>query len=356
MELSDFNFSKLLNKRLAIHVLFWVAVFLYNLVGNWNYSENKRAMVELYASQLLVQMAMAYFLSYFQLPRYLIQKRYVPFFTSLFASVYITFVSYVTFRILYFEPTYPSYFGARAALSHLSYFDVARFVMYATSFSTPALIMAGIKLIKNQHKEQQQRQLLEKEKLQTELSFLKNQLNPHFLFNTLNNLYMLTLKSSPQAPVVVAKLSDTLDYILYRCQERTVPLKGEIELIQSYLALEKIRHSGDVFIDFDLEGEPDSESIAPLIMLSLVENAFKHGINKHPGPSKLNIKLAVKKNEISFSVFNSKWFDQNKSANSNHIGLKNIKRQLELIYPNKHSVDINEQENSYFVQLRIETR
>jgi LytS/YehU family sensor histidine kinase len=227
--------------------------------------------------------------------------------------------------------------------------------MYATSFYTPAFIMAGIKLIRIQHEEKQKHQQLEKEKLQTELSFLKNQLNPHFLFNTLNNLYMLTLKSSPQAPEVVAKLSETLDYILYRCHEKVVPLKGEIELIKSYLALEKIRHSEQVSILFNFEGEVASEHIAPLIMLSLIENAFKHGINKHPGPSQLNIKLVVQENQINFSVYNTRWNDRNQPVGTNGIGLKNIQRQLELIYPNNHSINISEQESSYFVELKIKS-
>jgi len=359
MSSANLTFSKLFTRRIGLHALFWIGVFAFNLLENWPFSNNKSALVELHATRLPLQMLVAYFLTYFQLPQYLMKRRYVHFFISFLISVYLTCVLYLTYRVFYFEPAYPDFFGGKLPHSYFIYFDFVKFVMYATSFYTPAFVMAVIKLIRIQHEEQQKRQLLEKEKLQTELSFLKNQLNPHFLFNTLNNLYMLTLKSSPLAPEVVAKLSETLDYILYRCQEKVVPLKGEIQLIESYLALQRIRHSEQVSINFNLEGQVDSESIAPLIMLSLVENAFKHGINKHPGSPQIDIKLVVKKNEINFSVYNSKWNDRNQSRSSsggksNGIGLKNIQRQLSLIYPNKHSMNINEQENSYFVEMKVD--
>ena len=353
---TNFFFSKLFTRRTGLHILFWIAVFAFNLLENWYYSDNKRALIELYATKLPLQMLVAYWVTYFQLPHYLIRKRYGRFFVSLFISVYLTCILYVTYRVFYFEPTHPDYFKAPLSPTYFAYFDFLKFVMYATSFYTPALIMAGIKLIRIQYEEQQKRQLLEKEKLQTELSFLKSQLNPHFLFNTLNNLYMLTLKSSPQAPEVVARLSETLDYILYRCQEKFVPLKNEIQLIQNYLGLEKLRHNEHVSINFNFEGEIDSEFIAPLIMLSLVENAFKHGINRHPGPAVVTIHLLVKEEELNFTVYNSKWSDHDQSDKSNGIGLKNIQRQLELIYPNKHNMNINEQENSYFVDLKINLR
>jgi two-component system LytT family sensor kinase len=349
----QFTLSKIFTRRLSLHILFWIGVFVFNLLEDWSYSDDKHALIELYVTKLPVQMLVAYWLTYFQLPQYLIKKRYVRFFISLFLSVYLTCILYVTYRVLYFEPAHPGYFRAPLPQTWFIYFDLIKFVMYATSFYIPALIMAGIKLIRIQYEEQQKLQLLEKEKLQTELSFLKNQLNPHFLFNTLNNLYMLTLKSSPQAPEVVAKLSETLDYILYRCHEKVVPLTGEIQLIQNYLTLEKIRHHEFVSINFNCKGEFNSKSIAPLIMLSLVENAFKHGINKHPGPSQVTIILAVKDEELNFSVYNSKWNDVDQAGKSNGIGLKNIQRQLELIYPDNHSIHIDDQENSYFVRLKI---
>jgi hypothetical protein len=356
MNSTNLSFSKLLTRRTGLHILFWAGVFLFNLLENWPYADNKTALVVHHAARLPLQMLVAYFLNYYQLSQYLMRRRYVHFFISFFISVYLTCVLYVTFRAFYFEIAYPDFFRAKLPHAYAIYFDFVKLLMYATSLCTPAFVMAVIKLIRIQYQEQQKRQLLEKEKLQTELSFLKNQLNPHFLFNTLNNLYMLTLKSSPLAPEVVAKLSETLDYILYRCQEKVVPLKGEIQLIESYLALQRIRHSEHVSINFNFEGEFDSQFIAPLIMLSLVENAFKHGINNHPGSPQIDIKLSVKNNEINFSVFNSKWSDQKQSSKSNGIGLKNIQRQLSLIYSENYSIKINEEENSYFVEMKIKFR
>lgn len=297
-------------------------------------------------------MAAAYFLSYVQIPRQLLRKKYPQFSISLFLSIYITCTLYATYRAFYFEGAYPGYFKMASDRTYLLYIDVIKYLMYASALYTPAVVMAVIKLTRTQYEEQQKRQLLEKEKLQAELSFLKNQLNPHFLFNTLNNLYMLTLKASPQAPEVVAKLAATLDYMLYRCHERTVPLKGEIELIENYLMLEKLRFNSDVSVKFSHANGVGSKSIAPLIMLSLVENAFKHGVNKSNSQSTVDISLTLDDNTIRFSVGNSKNGMHN--GVSSGIGLKNIRRQLELIYPGNHRLAIDDRETFYSVELTID--
>src|SRR5258707_7972213 len=172
----NLSFSKLFTRRTGLHTLFWVGVFAFNLLENWPYSENKWALIAHLTARLPLQMLVAYCLTYFQLPQYLMRRRYVHFFISFLISVYLTCVLYLTYRVFYFEPAYPDFFGARLPNTYFIYFDFVKFVMYATSFYTPAFVMAVIKLIRIQYEEQQKRQMLEKEKLQTELSFLKNQL------------------------------------------------------------------------------------------------------------------------------------------------------------------------------------
>ncbi len=333
-------------------MLFWIGVFVFNVLENWYRSEDKAAIIEIYTIQLPLQMAAAYLLSYVQLPRYLFKKKYIKFICSLLVSVYIICSIYATYKAFYFEPLHPGYFKPDPAGRNWLYFDFLKYLMYAVTIYTPATVMAGIKLVRTRTEEERKLQSLEKEKLQTELSFLKNQLNPHFLFNTLNNLYMLTLKSSPQAPEVVAKLSETLDYMLYRCHERLVPIKGEIQLIENYLLLERLRLSNETIINFNFqEEELASNTIAPLIMLSLIENAFKHGLANGKENSKVDIKLQIRGQTLVFVVTNTK--SSSIASNSKGIGLKNIQRQLELIYPKKYKLSIDNKEETYSTELQI---
>jgi two-component system, LytTR family, sensor kinase len=338
-------------RRILLHILFWVCVYAYNILENWSSVDNKRALIEIYTTKLPVQIIIAYLLTYVLLPTYLFRKRYLQFYGYLLLTIYVTCILYANYRAFYFEVAYPDYYKAKTQPSVFLYFDVMRFLMYASSFFTPAAMMAVIKLIRTKNEDQQKQQWLERDKLQVELRFLKNQLNPHFLFNTLNNLYMLTLKASPDAPEVVARLSETLDYMLYRCHDREVPLAGEIQLIENYLLLEKLRLSKDVVITFHHQEEIDRGRIAPLIMLSLVENAFKHGVSQGVGNAAIAIELRVDQHALTFSVKNTKYL--HRKPNPDGIGLRNIRRQLDLIYQNRHTFRIEENDSSYHVELQV---
>ncbi len=338
--------------RVALHGFFWMCVLLYGLLENWTASDNKQAILELYLTRLPVQIALAYFLTYVLLPKYLTKGAYVQFIIILLLSAYVVSVSYSLYRAFYFEPKYPGYFKTQTVHTPAMYFAFLKFLMYITTFYTPAAIMGLIRLVRIQHAEERQRESIEKQMLLAEMSFLKNQLNPHFLFNTLNNLYMLTLKASPQAPEIVARLSETLDYMLYRCKEHAVPIRGEVQLIENYLALEKLRLSDEVVINFNKPAEPGTATVAPLIMLALVENAFKHGINKAIGEASVDIDLQLVNSHLIFTVGNTKAPHANGSA-THGIGLKNIRRQLELMYPQKHELSIEDGTHHYMAKLQI---
>jgi len=349
--------SYMITDRIAVpvvvrHGLFWIAVFLYGLLENWSGSEDKQAIVETFLTKLPLQIFVAYYLTYILLPGFLMKGAYVQFVIALIVSAYLVSLSYSLYRAFYLEPKYPAYFRSRTEHSLAMYFAFSKFVMYVTSFYTPAAIMVLIKLLRIQHAKEQQREAVEKQMLLTEMSFLKNQLNPHFLFNTLNNLYMLTLKASPQAPEVVARLSETLDYMLYRCREHAVPVHGEVQLIENYLALEKLRLSDEVVINFNKPDEPGSATVAPLIMLALVENAFKHGINKAIGKAQVDIDLQLAETLLIFTVTNTKAVNTN-DGTAHGIGLKNIRRQLELMYPQKHNLTIDDATHHYIAKLQI---
>jgi LytS/YehU family sensor histidine kinase len=203
---------------------------------------------------------------------------------------------------------------------------------------------------------QQERKELESQKLQSELKFLKSQIDPHFFFNTLNNLYALTLKKSDLAPEIVLRLSEMMRYMLYECNELKVPLDKEIKYLQNYIELEKLRQGDNFEISFNVKGEARDKVIAPLVFIPFLENSFKHGVNNQIKSGFVNINMDLTDNDVMMSIENSKITslnDKNLIKKSGGIGLKNVKRRLKLIYPNSHNIDIIDKANSFKVLLDI---
>lgn len=193
-------------------------------------------------------------------------------------------------------------------------------------------------------------QNLKAEKAKTELSLLRTQINPHFFFNTLNNLYALTVKNSKQAPDVILKLSDMMRYTIYEGEKETVALKDEIEYLNNYIELHKIRYKKSVEITFKHEIDT-SLTIAPLMYIILLENAFKHGIETLTENAFIHINLHEDKDFIHFKIENN--FDPKEVSETKGIGLTNLKRRLDLIYPKKHQLNSTKENNIYKTTLKI---
>jgi len=213
-------------------------------------------------------------------------------------------------------------------------------------------------LFVNWHKRNNQFIALEKEKSETELELLKQQINPHFFFNTLNNLYALCLKKSEKAPEVVLQLSELMRYVVYQGKEDFVPVKDEIKYIEDYISLQSIRLHKSLELDIDMQLEDKSATIAPLLMVILIENAFKHGIEPATEACFLSIKLIVRQSKLTFicqnSVEKDEIVNETKENKSTGIGLVNLQRRLSLLYPNKHQLDLDLQSKSYTAELTID--
>lgn len=224
-------------------------------------------------------------------------------------------------------------------------------LIIVTSLSTLARI--PLDWLKVQH----EKQTLQTKNIETELNMLKNQINPHFLFNTLNNLYALSLKKSDYAPELILKLSDMLRYMLYECNEERVYLEKEIQYIRNYLDLEKIRLSQNADIKIEIVGNIASVKVAPLLFIPFIENSFKHGLKTSTNNAYIYIQFEVT-DEIKFSITNSKsqpipGFKPIQSVGG--IGLTNVQKRLELIYPNRYDLHIDNQLDSYSVILHLYT-
>ena len=218
------------------------------------------------------------------------------------------------------------------------------FIVFTTAF----------KYYKKGIKQQYRLQEAESKQLQTELALLKSQVNPHFFFNTLNNLYALSLDRSERVPEVILKISDLMRYVLESSNNKMVELNREIIFLQNYLSLEKLRLSTNSDVKFNVAGQTDGKTIAPMLLIPFIENSFKHGVSASTSSNYVLMDLKIEGNELFFSIENNK--QENYRANeqsSSKSGLKNVTRRLELLYPNRYKLNIEENKKSYKVNLQI---
>jgi len=217
------------------------------------------------------------------------------------------------------------------------------------------IVTSGFKYYRLGVKQQYRLQEVEFKQLQTELALLKSQVNPHFFFNTLNNLYALSLDKSDQVPEVILKISDLMRYVLDSSKQKTVPLSDEVRFLESYLALEKLRLSGNTDVRMTVDGNLNGKHIAPMLLAPFIENGFKHGINKSVKGGYIHIDLKMNENDLSFTIENSKSRSADPDQDdSSKLGLRNVKRRLELLYPDTHELSSREDEKIYRVDLGIQ--
>lgn len=347
--------DNILKNRPLTHVMFWCVILLLQS-QIFLYAGHDFRLVLIFTLALLPSIILAaYILVYYQLPKLAYKKKYVLFFISLLASMYLfTFLGRV-FTIYLAEP----YLGIVNQAPSLDYmWTVAGSIdrlarSYLLAVYLAPFIMATIKLIKQRNLVRSEIDALEKEKATSELNFLKTQIHPHFLLNTLNNIYALTLKKSDLAPDSVLMLSEMLTYVLYRCSEKYVPIVNEIKLLENYISLEKLRYGENLNISFTKEIANENAMIAPLILLSIVENSFKHGASGATEVPVITINLIETEGKLNFTVFNSKENEDNQEQLRKGIGGQNIKKQLDLLYPNSYEYQVVEDSISYEVILKI---
>lgn len=225
-------------------------------------------------------------------------------------------------------------------------------ITFLTVLFSVVLILV-LKLLKNWYEEEQAKKRLQQLTVETELKFLKSQINPHFLFNSLNNLYALTLKKSDAAPEVVLRLSNILRYVLYETGEGKVPLEKEVQYLSDYIELEHIRLGNRVDIRFKTEGDLSNKLIEPMLFLTFVENSFKHGAASMLDNGWVDIKLDAHDSELHFSIANSKAQGILNNGNHGGIGLQNLQKRLDILYPGKYLLDLSDKGDSYKVDLTI---
>ncbi|MEO5683132.1 MAG: histidine kinase [Chitinophagaceae bacterium] len=215
------------------------------------------------------------------------------------------------------------------------------------------IISGGIKIINQWFRSERRTEEIEKEKIITELALLKSQINPHFLFNTLNNIYSLAITGSANTADSVMKLSSIMRYVLDDAKSNFVPLDKEIQFLENYIALQRVRLTEKSVINFTSKGDTADKQIAPLLLIAFVENAFKYGISTHQSAA-IDIHLTVSNNQLNFVVANQKFINSQAGAGNTGLGLSNAKRRLELMYHNKHILLTENDISSFLVTLTLE--
>ncbi len=345
------QFEHLDNKlpRVWKHILFWVIYVLFFglLWGSFDDAYGREISAQLL--MLPPKLVATYVTLYVLLPKFLLKEQYLGFFIYLALLLLLSGFFHWVMAIYLEQPIFHpnDYWG--------TIWYPAKILKNMTGIYPVVAIAVVVKLMKIWYKDQRATQQLAKEKLEAELKFLKAQIHPHFLFNTLNNLYALTLKKSNNAPEVVLKLSDLLNYMLYECNAPKVPIGKEIELVKNYISLERIRYDNRLEISLNITGELESKEIAPMLILPFVENSFKHGVSGEIDQAWVSIDISLKDSLMTLKVENSK---STNGAKDEHdykegIGLKNVKRRLDLLYPNRYEFKTFDTEDAYMVVLKL---
>ncbi|MEJ8756146.1 histidine kinase [Pontibacter sp. H259] len=338
--------------RLLVHVLFWVVyvVFFGLLYGSYIDDYYNAFMVELV--ELPFKMALVYFNMFYLVPTFLLTRRYLEFgvYILLLTGAIAALMQYVLLPFL----IHPFFCPTTCTQDNLTLY---RFVKNMVNINYLVAISATMVLLRNWYQHQQSARMLSQDKLEAELKFLKGQIHPHFLFNTLNSLYSLTLKKSDNAPEMVLKLSGLMDYMLYDANAEKVPLEKELNYIRNYIDLERMRYGDRVDISFTESGSILGANIAPMMLLPFVENAFKHGVSTETENAWVRIDVKVQESNLSLRVENCKCTEKaERSAKemASGIGLKNVCRRLELLYKDAYSLEIEDEPEVYAVHLELD--
>ncbi len=339
--LSTQNFLDwILKQRILLHVLFWTVVLIYFILG---YQQNRQFKLEFYRSLAFLpnHMWLAYSFMYFLIPRFLLKNKILLFFG--FALLLIGLNMYFSYLINF-------KFLASISIQKKTWWTLGGSLLGCLTILG---IAVSIKLLRYWAKEKRQNVLIQQEKMTAELQMLKSQVHPHFLFNTLNNIYSLTLEKSNLAPIIILKLSDLLRYMLYECDATTISLSKELEMMNYYVDLEQLRYGDRLDVSKSYSGEIEGKMIPPLLFLPLLENCFKHGTSNQIDQSWISIHLHVENNILSLKLINSKMIDKNFQIVSGGIGLYNVEKRLQLLYGERYSLKILPDEETFTLSLTM---
>jgi two-component system sensor histidine kinase AlgZ len=333
------------NRVFLLHFSFWcvyLSFFVYQITSFRRHETDIGEAFIQAGAQVAFNMFIAYLNYFFFLPRFLKRQNAVRY----LLEFSVPFIIVIILRVNLLRYLIDGYTHKEA------YFYSTLYAVQTMATTLFVVIFVGmLRFAKDWFEFEARKKEVENEKLTAELNFLKAQINPHFLFNTLNNLYYLAFTQSPNTTEVIAKLSQMMRYMIYDSNHSLVPLSKEIEYMQNYISLERLRLNNTIPVGFEVQGNADEVRIAPLIFITFLENAFRHGVSNNKPDAWVNIRVSLKDKECIYTVENSK-ISPVPDAKSG-IGLQNVKRRLELTYPGRYHLTVDDQADRYAIQLNL---
>jgi len=373
MNLYNLVFSDSRSVRLRRHFLFWTIWCLYltvtyliptNWIPAWRLNEPMPhvekygilfACIRILAAAILltiVHMGLVYGILYYILPRYL-SKNKNPLTTTcllLLLVAFIAFINYFNFVLNFYVSTRVGFYSTMPGMAYI----IPRWGRQIL-FNYPTVVgfALAIKLMKNWYLKQKEAAQVAREKINAELQLLKSQVHPHFLFNTLNNIYSFILNDSPYATEAIKKLSAMLRYIVYECDQPLVKLEKELKMIRDYIDLEKIRYGESFNMSLQIRGVAKDKMITPLLLIPFLENSFKHGASQMLTHPWVYLDIVIEGHDLLFNLSNSKPTITGEKTISKGLGLNNVKKRLSILYPGTHSLNITEDALSFNISLKV---
>lgn len=341
------NYREQINFKWYNHMLFWMGYVLFwsvrDLVHHDVYLEN----VQLNALSATIYAGMAYANVYFLVPTFLLNRKYLTYLMLVIAGLTVTAI--VSSQAVQFFLIHVGHEEAVELFGSIRGMIILSFEAILVTLITLAIVLVKIYVVKDNDT----RDLIKKN-LETELNFLKNQINPHFLFNSLNSIYFLIPKNQKKAAEILLKFSDMLSHQLYQGNKDFIPLQNEIKYLENYMELEKVRQGDRVEVDWKVVGRTDNIQIPPMIFLTFLENAFKHGQQTENTNYKIEGELKIDHNELTFLLKNDMPPLNGNGNGTQGVGLENTKRRLELLYPGHHALNIDQADKKFSVELSLD--
>lgn len=340
------------HKMTMYHILFWVGYFSFNSIRWGHYFGDYVYSIKSNLVEFPIHIILVYFNLYWLVPRLLPRKKYTGYVVLLLmATLVMSLVKIVLTYGLVTTNIWPE-----SAIEETDLFGLSYIVTVFIGELYIVGLTAGIKLTIDHIRERDAQRELEKNSLETELAYLKSQIQPHFFFNTLNSLYALTLDKSELAPSTILKLSSMMSFVIYRAKADEVTLMETVTHMKNYIELEKIRFGHKLHVDFAISGQLDDKKIPPLILSPFVENSIKHGGLSPEGTLDISIMLEVDEKKLYFQIENllkdyQDSLELKRLNGDGGIGLKNTERRLKLLYKENYQLDIRQDSDKFKVKL-----
>lgn len=334
------------------HIIFWSIYILFNTLRWGSYFDDYLYSLKANLLGFPIHMTLAYLNVYYLMPKFVYKKKYLSYAAFVFTALFVMLlVKYYLTYYLVSTNVWPEGPEEPNGLSFNFAIQMMLGELYVVAFVT------AIKVTIDWLGENDRFNDLEKRQLTTELRFLRTQVSPHFFFNTLNNIYALTLEKSDKASEVVLKLSELMRYLLYATKKRKQDLTSELQCIQNYIDLERIRFSDQLMVKVTVQGDLNNKKIAPMLLIPFVENSFKHGANQNLGAVNIDVKATVNGDFLNFEISNNlpdQSYKTKEVQKNSGIGLSNIKKRLELGYaPEDYHLEISKTNHHFHVRLKI---